>query len=297
MELRTIKTFHTIIKFGSFQKAAEELSYSQPTVTMHIKQLESDLGIKLLERGKTLKMTEAGRVFYERANTLLAEYSFLDHTILDLKKGEAGLIRVGVSEPTASLVFPTILSDFLALYPKVTTDVIVADANTLNTKLLHDQIDFAVCGAPEVTLETYFQPLFMDKFYLLVPDNHPLADRNQVELSELKNERFIFTPENCPIRIKIEQALLKEIGSNYRRMEVSSSMSHKYYVKSGIGVSIFTKTAHSVPFSGTKAIPISNLEISPPIGLLTKERSAPLSMAAERLILNTVQRLKEMEHS
>nr|WP_280146922.1 LysR family transcriptional regulator [Priestia megaterium]MDH3171300.1 LysR family transcriptional regulator [Priestia megaterium] len=52
MDLRTIKTFQTIARLGSFQKAAEELKYVQSTVTMQIQKLESDLGVKLIERGK-----------------------------------------------------------------------------------------------------------------------------------------------------------------------------------------------------------------------------------------------------
>ncbi|WKB34762.1 LysR family transcriptional regulator [Terrilactibacillus sp. S3-3] len=61
MDLRTIKTFKTVVKMGSFNHAAEELKYAQSTVTMHIKKkLESDLGVQLLERGKHLQLTEAG---------------------------------------------------------------------------------------------------------------------------------------------------------------------------------------------------------------------------------------------
>lgn len=66
MELRSIKTFHTIVKFGSFYKAAEILNYSQPTISMRMKQLEQDLGVLLFERGKSLQLTKAGKLFYER---------------------------------------------------------------------------------------------------------------------------------------------------------------------------------------------------------------------------------------
>lgn len=66
LELRTIKTFHTIVQSGSFYKAAEILNYSQPTISMRIKQLEQDVGAQLFERGKKLKLTRAGRLFHER---------------------------------------------------------------------------------------------------------------------------------------------------------------------------------------------------------------------------------------
>lgn len=112
MEFRVIKTFQTIVRLGSFQLAAEYLKYSQPTITLHIQKLESELGFKLLERGKSIKLTEAGKIFYERANILLKEYEYLNNTLKDYSTGEAGTIRIGAAEPTASSRLPSILSLF-----------------------------------------------------------------------------------------------------------------------------------------------------------------------------------------
>lgn len=64
MDLKTLKTFQTIVNFGSFNRAAEEMNYAQSTVTMQIQRLESDLGCQLLERGKQITLTEAGRLLY-----------------------------------------------------------------------------------------------------------------------------------------------------------------------------------------------------------------------------------------
>lgn len=270
MEIRAIRTFTTIVKYGNFFKAAEALNYSQPTITLHIKHLEEEIGEKLLERGKTLKMTEAGRLFYERAIALLREYDRLDKTRQDLEVGLAGLIRIGVSEPTASLEFPAILSCFKMKYPQVMISVHIADANTLSTKLYHDEIDFAICGAPEVSMENIFKPLYHDDIVLLLPDSHPLAHKTMVMFEDLRNETFLFTPHNCPIRIKIEQTLVEKIGTDYKKIEISSSMAHKHYVQAGLGISLFTRTAHSSTLPGTKVVEISGIEASPPIGLLRR---------------------------
>ncbi|WP_445486758.1 LysR family transcriptional regulator [Niallia sp. 03133] len=273
MEIRAIRTFTTIIKLGNFQKAAEALNYSQPTITLHIKHLEEEIGEKLLDRGKTLKMTEAGRLFYERANALLKEYDRLDKTLEDLEGGNAGLIRIGVSEPTASLEFPRILSTFVKQHPKVEVSIHVADANTLSTMLYHDEIDFAICGAPEVTMENFYKPLYYDDIVLLVFESHRLAGRKEIELKDLQDETLLFTPYNCPIRIKIEQSIVEAIGTNYQKLEISSSMSHKHYVQKGLGISLFTRTAHSFPIPGTKVIELNNMDAAPVIGLLRRNNS------------------------
>ncbi|KAF6554566.1 LysR family transcriptional regulator [Bacillus sp. EKM203B] len=296
MELRTIKTFHTIVQSGSFYKAAEILNYSQPTISMRIKQLEQDVGAQLFERGKKLKLTRAGRLFHERAGQLLAQYEVLDHTLADIRQGQAGLIQIGISEPTASLIFPAVLRGFLNDYPDMSVNVSVDDANTCSRKLLEGAIDFAVCGEPELILENYFDPFFHDSLNVIVSDRHPLAAKTNINLEDLENECLIFTPANCPIRIQIEQHLQRSIGSRYRKMELTSSMAHQYYVRENIGVSIFTATAHSEPIEGTKVIPIHNLTISPPVGLLTNQKEEHFDCATKDLISRIIGRFQRDPH-
>ncbi|MBD3859077.1 LysR family transcriptional regulator [Bacillus sp. 28A-2] len=275
MEIRAIRTFATIVKYGNFLKAAEALNYSQPTITLHIKHLEEEIGEKLLERGKTLKLTGSGRLFYERANSLLNEYEKLTKTLQDLELGIAGLIRIGVSEPTASLEFPALLAEFKERFPNVEFSVQVADANTLSSLLSHDEIDFAICGAPEASMENSYKPLFQDDIVLLVPSSHRLAEKDVVEVTDLENETILFTPHNCPIRIQIEQQIVDVIGTNYNKLEITSSMSHKHYVQAGLGVSLFTRTAHSFTLPGTKVLEIKGIHVSPPVGLLRKTNDTP----------------------
>ncbi|MCY7732332.1 LysR family transcriptional regulator [Bacillus safensis] len=275
MEIRAIRTFATIVKYGNFLKAAEALNYSQPTITLHIKHLEEEIGEKLLERGKTLKLTASGQLFYERANSLLNEYEKLTKTLQDLEVGIAGLIRIGVSEPTASLEFPALLAEFKERFPNVEFSVQVADANTLSSMLSHDEIDFAICGAPEASMENSYKPLFQDDIVLLVPSSHRLAEKEAVEVTDLENETILFTPHNCPIRIQIEQQIVDVIGTNYKKLEITSSMSHKHYVQAGLGVSLFTRTAHSFTLPGTKVLEIKGIQVSPPVGLLRKTNDTP----------------------
>lgn len=275
MEIRAIRTFATIVKYGNFLKAAEALNYSQPTITLHIKHLEEEIGEKLLERGKTLKLTASGQLFYERANSLLNEYEKLTKTLQDLEVGIAGFIRIGVSEPTASLEFPALIAEFKERFPNVEFSVQVADANTLSSLLSHDEIDFAICGAPEASMENSYKPLFQDDIVLLVPSSHRLAEKGVVEVTDLKDETILFTPHNCPIRIQIEQQIVDVIGTNYNKLEITSSMSHKHYVQAGLGVSLFTRTAHYFTLPGTKVLEIKGIHVSPPVGLLRKTNDSP----------------------
>ncbi len=95
MDLKTLKTFQLIVSLGSFNRAAEELNYAQSTVTMQIQKLESDLGVQLIERGKGLQLTIAGRLFHERSLQIVKDLERLQSRISDLLLGEAGHIRLG----------------------------------------------------------------------------------------------------------------------------------------------------------------------------------------------------------
>ncbi|MFT8318016.1 MAG: LysR family transcriptional regulator [Sporolactobacillus sp.] len=294
MEFRTIYTFYTIVKSGSFQKAASTLNYSQSTISMRIKQLEEDLGVDLFLRGKNLHLTQAGRLFYQRAGQLLSQYEVLNHTISDLKNGTAGIINIGVSEPTASLILPKILKRFLNDYPKMVVNVKVDDANTCSKNLQEGLIDFAICGEPEIKLENFYKPFFFDSLDILVSTKNKLSELSKIRLKDLYDQTLIFTPENCPIRIQIEQELNKSIGNHYRKIEVTSSLSHKYYVKENIGISIFTKTAHLETVEGTKVIPVRDLNITPPIGLLTTGMDHLLNEVTRDLIHRIIKNFKEL---
>ncbi|MBO9607804.1 MAG: LysR family transcriptional regulator [Paenibacillaceae bacterium] len=284
MDIRTIKTFQTIVRLGSFQKAAEELLYGQSTVTMHVQKLESDLGMKLLERGKKLQLTEAGRLFHQHADLLLKDYDYLHATMSELLQGEAGLIRLGVMEPTASYRLPPIIGPFLQEYPKVQISVQINNTTALSQMLADGMIDIAVCSAPETGLGQSFEPLFQEELVLLVPDTHPLAAKHRVCLRDLQHERLLMTTAVCPYRRKLEKALLEKGGSPYSGMEIGSMAALKYYVQARFGVAVVPLITVVPAPEGTVLKPIADLDSGLVTGLLQKSSGAHLSSAADKLI-------------
>lgn len=207
MDLKTIKTFQTIVTSGSFNRAAEELNYAQSTVTMQMQRLESDLGCQLLERGKQISLTEAGRLFYEESLHIVKDMERLESRLADLKIGEAGNVRLGVTDPTASYRLPQLLSEFMAQFPKVKVSVDIAGTAALSELLLRGEIDMAVCSAPELGKELYFEPLFAEEFVLLLPEEHPLASKESITPEDIQAHRLLITAANCPYRKKLESVL------------------------------------------------------------------------------------------
>lgn len=286
MDIKEIETFVLIVRTGSFQKAAELLQYAQPTISSRIKQLESDLATSLFHRGKTVTLTTEGQAFYKKAEEFLLHYQSLALFGSQLVKETVQKLTIGVSDPTASLVLPEILTRFYTQFPHITVAIQVMDANSCNQALQEGMIDFAICGEPTLLSEQLFEPFFYDELNLLVYDTHPLAQQKSVQLTDLAHETFLMTPENCPIRIKIEQYLKQAIGTHYRKLEVTTSLAHKYYVQKKIGISIFTSIAHSERLPHTVVLPIEALPIRPAVGFLT-----PTKKRGEQHLINSFKAL------
>ena len=119
MDLRTIRSFKTIVELKSFQSAAEHLNYAQSTITSHIKKLEMQLGVTLFDRENNLRLTKAGILLNEKSNVLLQSFHQLENTMNKFIGGQSEVIRIGVMEPTASYRFPDILSKFVRHFTNI----------------------------------------------------------------------------------------------------------------------------------------------------------------------------------
>lgn len=295
MDLKTLKTFQSIAKYGSFMRAAEEMNYAQSTVTMQMQKLESDIGVQLIERGRKIRLTEAGKLFYEQSLHIARNMEQLQASLSDLQSGEAGSIRLGVTEPTASYRLPGILADFMSQHPKVRISVVFANTPALSAKLLEGEIDLALCSAPDLGSELYFEPLFQEKFTVLVPEHHPLAHKSVIAPDDLRGHRLLVTSATCPYRRKLEMLWQHSSNVPIDIMEIGSMTALKYYVASGLGIALVPKIVLSPVPIGTAMRTMSGMPVDMTFGILSKLSEYPLKQASSRLYQYLRQELIEVE--
>ncbi|KEQ24803.1 LysR family transcriptional regulator [Paenibacillus tyrfis] len=283
MDLKMLKTFHTIVQHGSFIRAAEEMNYAQSTVTMQMQKLESDLGVQLIERGKKIRLTEAGRLLYEQSLPIVRDMERVQQNMSELQWGMAGSLRLGVTEPTASYRLPGVLKKFLTLYPKIRITVEFGSTPAQSERLLQGDIDLALCSAPDLGAELYFEPLFKEPFLVLMPEDHPLAKQEVVEPDQIRDYPLLITSTTCPYRRKLEMVMQDAGGMPLNTMEIGSMTALKYYVAGGLGVALVPKiTVDSLP-EGTTARAISGDLVEMTLGLLCKTSEYPLKLAGAKL--------------
>ncbi|KKI90494.1 LysR family transcriptional regulator [Bacillus sp. SA1-12] len=284
MDFRALKTFQTIARLGSFNKAADELKYVQSTVTLQIQKLEADLGVKLFERGKKIYLTEAGRIFLEKVNLLLRDVEYVQKTMHEWQQGETGQVRIGAIEPMAIYRLPKILRRFCEKYPKVQISIQLNNTQNLTKMMKEGELDLAICNTPVLDQTTTFDPLLVEEVSLLIPETHHLLQKNELFLSDLINEKLLIGALTCNYRINLEKSLAQAGVSIQSGLEINSMTALKEFVQQGLGIAIVPNVVVGSDPEGMVLKKIVDYKEGVVTGILRKTNSLTYGTAIERLI-------------
>src|SRR5262249_54630806 len=149
MELRHLRYFVAVAEELSFRRAAEKLNLAQPPLSAQIKSLETELGVRLLERTtRSVSLTHAGRVFLEEARSVLAASSQAERRAQDAAHGLVGTLRLGVVAPTANAWLAAILRRFRQRFPSVQLSVFDLTTPDQLRRLRENALDAALVRPP-----------------------------------------------------------------------------------------------------------------------------------------------------
>jgi DNA-binding transcriptional LysR family regulator len=283
MDLRHLQTFQAVVEHGGFLRAAEALQYAQSTITLHIQQLEAELGVPVFVRqGKKAQLTEAGRLLRAEAAQILGRVEALRRTMRELAEGEAGYVRLGAIEPAASQRLPALLVPFCAARPQVRLALEVGGTRAICQRVASGDLDLGVVSPPLASLGLAFEPLFVERMALLAPEGHPLARAETIDTRDLRGHRLLLTEQTCAYRQVVEQTLMEQGADPYSGIEIGSIAALKSAVQRGLGVAI-VPVIDSCPPPGTVLRQIERLDLGLPVGLVRRADDA-LSPATEALL-------------
>ncbi|WP_017939041.1 LysR family transcriptional regulator [Zestomonas thermotolerans] len=194
MELRHLRYFKVVAETLNFTRAAERLHIAQPPLSRQIQQLEELLGVPLLERGRPLRLTEAGRFFYEQSGTLLEQLKNICENTRRIGLGQRQWLGIGFAPSTLYDVLPELIRQLrrdneleLGLQEMTTLQQVEA--------LKSGRIDI---GFGRIRIEDpaiHQQVLSEDPLVAALPAGHPLLGQ-PVELERLSAEPFVLYPAN-----------------------------------------------------------------------------------------------------
>ncbi|MDZ5601832.1 LysR family transcriptional regulator [Pseudomonas sp. RP23018S] len=195
MDIRALRYFVAVVDQKSFTKAARQLHLTQPTVSKMVQLLEQSFGVPLLAReGKRFTVTDAGDIVYQRAQEMIAVHGRMKREVEALQKVEHGVLRMGLSPSTHSILAP-VFAAYHAAYPNIELKLFEIGSNDTLGHLrdgvleMGTLLDFA--GAGDLWSEFESLPLFESPLCLLAPKDSPWQGRDSVALGELSEREFI----------------------------------------------------------------------------------------------------------
>ncbi len=182
IEFRTLETFVWVAQLKSFRGAAAKLNTTQPSISQRVAQLEDQLGVRLLERGRrTFALTEAGRSVLAQAERLLGLRAELVASVTD-RSQLRGTLRLGVAETIVHTWLPRFVEAMSARYERITLEIEVDISPSLRERLLAQQIDLAFLLGPISAPQILSRPLSSEpiRFFAspklgFAPGQNPLA--------------------------------------------------------------------------------------------------------------------------
>lgn len=192
MDLQQLKYFLELADELHFWKTSEKVFITQSALSRQIKSLENELGIQLFERDKrNVKLTGAGDFLKGEFAKILTDFESVTRHARLIAEGEIGSIRIGHPASITFSVLPEILSKVSQKHPNIIGQMFEVDAIDVDASLLSHQIDIAFNRELPKAKELTSKLLMTENFALVVPANHPINSVNKINLSELKDERFV----------------------------------------------------------------------------------------------------------
>jgi len=262
MDVQQLKNFLILCDTLNYRKAAEQISIVQPALSRQIQLLESEIGALLFNRSKrTVTLTEAGNFFRAEAGRIVQD---LDKTITrtaQMHRGEAGEVRISHSSSAMNTVVPSFLVKVKHRWPDLKTIALETSNSEQIEMLLARQTDIGV--APNIMLppEINSKILYRENFVLILPSDHPLADKKITDLSVLKDETFVLPQLSTGVGY-VEAILQLCQGFGFKPKvahESAHAMGVLRLVEAGLGISIEPVSAVRGADMNIKLIELKNL--------------------------------------
>jgi DNA-binding transcriptional LysR family regulator len=194
MELRHLRYFVAVAEALSFTKAAGKLHTAQPSLTRQIKDLEEELGVRLLNRTKQqVSLTDEGRSFLIDAKRLLDLAGEMVHSVQRLKRGEVSALNVGYVTNLFYDFLPTTLDSFRRLFPNVSINLFDMSCGDQFRAIAAGKIDLGFVGLhePIEMRGLQFRTIASYKTVIALPKSDPMARKSVVNLKDLAPMFFI----------------------------------------------------------------------------------------------------------
>ena len=270
-------------------RAAEAIGLTQPAVTKAVRDLESDLGVRLFERGnRGVTPTIYGEALVRHARRVLAQLAHAAEEIDGLAHGTGGRVAVGTLLAASAWLLPRAIARLRAERPRVVVDVVEGTEDRLQSMLLRGDLDMVAgrLSGFRHRAGIHHEPIYSEGIVVLVRPGHPLARRKRLSLADLRVADWILPPHETTLRGQIEKAFFDaELDPPPCAVQSVSLLTNRrlLYDSDLIGVWPRSVAADTLAQGRLVSLPVRLAEILWPVGVSTRKH-ARLSPAADALL-------------
>ena len=234
-----LKYFETVAHEEHMTRAANALNITQSALSKSIDNLEKDLGFPLFERqGRNIKLTKYGQIFANRVTKATREIEESVITIRNLLSPEKGVISFSSIFSMGAEFMPHIIRQFSDLHPGIKLNYYQESTTNILDHLLLGKIEFGFSGEFNLTKYPMIErePVQIEELVVIVPKNHPLADRKSISFEEIKDEIFVGYTENTGIIHSLTRSLGVPLSAFNVKYSANEDNTVAGLVRAGLGI-------------------------------------------------------------
>lgn len=263
MHYDALKTFVTLAEVKNFTKTAELLLMSQPSVSLHIKNLEKEFQTKLFQRSpKYLKITPSGEILYDRAKQMITIYEQTRQEILDQRHSIKGDLKIAASFTIGEYVLPSLLLDLQNEYPELNLHVTIANTEEVVQSTRSHHVDIGLIEGQTNEKELIVTPFLEDELFIVTSTQHPLAQKEEATIADLQDQAWIMRENGSGTREYFNHVVRSNGLKVKSLLTISGNQGIKETLINGLGMSILSGSvvARDVKQNNLSIIKVKNHE-------------------------------------
>lgn len=240
MDLQQLRVFREAARAGGFTRAGQELHLSQSTISLHIKQLEEELGSPLFLRTKRrVYLNEAGQLLLQYVERIFQEIKNSEMAVREFTQMERGTIRLGSGATTVTYLLPRILGAYQRRYPRVEL-IVKTDSSEALAQAVHQQkLDLAVVMQPvQPSLSIEILPILREELVYVFSSGHPLASKEILDPKDICEIPFISFLQGSAMQQQLDRHFAVMGVSPRITMEMENIEAIKALVRAGLGAAV-----------------------------------------------------------
>jgi DNA-binding transcriptional LysR family regulator len=244
IDFRKLEVFLKVYETKSFSKASKILYLTQPTITLHIKDLEETLGVKLLDRNtRKVIPSKAGKIVYEYGKEIIKFLKEMERELELYRDEKKGMVEIGGSTIPGQYILPKIIKGFKEKYSEISIFLKVGDSREIVEKVIKGEFDLGMVGAVFKNKDLIFKSCYEDEIVLIAP---PDFSEDEIDLGKLYKIPLIKREEGSGTWKNAIENLQKK-GLDIMKLniigEMGSTEAIKEAVKSGLGCGFVSSLA------------------------------------------------------